>query len=90
VSNPHQEPDRERAIRAMRAKRHTRIRADRRKAAVQSGEALFVSVAEFAVLTGISPATIYRRLADGTLKSKKLVGRGNHKGRTLVDRSQLG
>ena len=31
-----------------------------------------VSVAEFRKLTGLSPATIARRLKDGTLKSTKL------------------
>jgi hypothetical protein len=86
--------ERERAIRRLRAQRNTRARVarrqERRKAAVKTGEALFVSVSEFAVLTGMSPATIYRRLADGTIKAKKVIGKRHKKGRTLINRAQLG
>jgi hypothetical protein len=86
--------DRARALRALRAKKQARARRDRakgrREAAIQSERALFVSVNEFAELSGLHPATIWRRIKDGTLKAKKLVGQGKAHGRVLVRRDQLG
>jgi excisionase family DNA binding protein len=86
--------ERELAIKRMRIKRnaHARVlrRKERRAEAVRSERALYVSVAEFAELTGVHPATVRRRIADGTLKAKKLVGKDNAFGRILILRDQLG
>jgi excisionase family DNA binding protein len=86
--------DRERAIRNMRERKHARSRSLRRKerraAAVQAETALYVSIAEFAELTGVHPATVRRRIADGTLKHTRLVGNNNKYGRVLIRRDQLG
>jgi excisionase family DNA binding protein len=94
VTIPQDQSERERAIRAMRAKRYTRARVlkskERRQAAIQSGEAKFVTVNEFAELTGVHQATVWRRIKDGTLKVKRLVGKNNKIGRTLIPLDQLG
>jgi hypothetical protein len=85
LSTHDDESERARAIRNLRARKQARLRKDRakarREAAVQSEKALFISVAEFAELSGLHPATIWRRIKDGTLKAKKLVGKGNKHGR---------
>jgi excisionase family DNA binding protein len=65
-------------------------RKERREAAIQSERALYVSAAEFAELTGVHPATVRRRIADGTLKHTRLIGDGNKFGRVLILRDQLG
>jgi hypothetical protein len=79
--------ERTRAARLARRRKQVRLRTDqaraRRQEAVQSGKALFVSINEFAELSGLHPATIYRRIKDGTFRSKKL------KGRLLIPRDQL-
>jgi hypothetical protein len=91
---PTSDSDRERAIHNMRARKNARVRTTRRKerrqAAIKSGEAFYVSVAEFAALSGLHPATIWRRIKDGTIEAKKLVGKGNKHGRVLIRRDQLG
>jgi excisionase family DNA binding protein len=83
-----EQSERERAIKLMRARKNARQRREsrlaRRAAAVETGKALYVSVSEAAVLTGLSVATIYRRVADGTFTHKKITGR------VLIERSQLG
>ena len=83
-----------RAKRNKKAKMQARLRKERarvqRAAAVQSGEAHTVSVAKAAELLGVSPDTIRRRIADGTIKAKKLVGEGRKWGPVLVYLDQLG
>jgi hypothetical protein len=86
--------ERARKIRNLRARQQARLRKERakarRKAAVHSGEARTVSVAKYAELSGLHPATIRRRIADGTLKAKKLVGKGKKWGPVLIYVDQLG
>jgi hypothetical protein len=94
VSTSQEQSARERSIRNMRARKNARARVlrrkERREAAIKSERALYVSVNEFAELSGLHPATIWRRIKDGTLKAKKLVGEGAKHGRVLVYRDQLG
>jgi excisionase family DNA binding protein len=79
-------------VKLARQRQLARDRADRlkadRKAAIRTGEALYVTVREAAVLTGLTTETIYRRVANGTLKAKK-IGKGRRGGRLLIGRSQL-
>jgi excisionase family DNA binding protein len=78
----------------MRARKNARARSLRRKArreaAIQSERVLYVSVAEYAELTGVHPATVRRRIADGTLRHTRLVGKDKKFGRILILRNQLG
>jgi excisionase family DNA binding protein len=89
LSNPTDNSDL--AVRAklseQRRARADRLKADR-KAAIRTGEAIYVTPREAAVLTGLTLETIYRRVANGTLKAKKL-GKGQRGGRLLIGRSQL-
>jgi hypothetical protein len=71
------------------ARTRTLRRKERRAEAIQSERALYVSVAEYSELVGVHPATVRRRIADGTLKHKKLVGKNNQHGRILILRDQL-
>ncbi len=66
-----------------------RGKADR-KAAIDSGRATFVSVAEFSERSGVHLATVYRRVADGTLRHKKLIGKGLKRGRVMIYADQIG
>jgi hypothetical protein len=83
-----------RAIRNLRAKKQARLRMERAKAsrdaAVKTGEARTVSVAKYAELSGLHPATIRRRIADGTLRATKLIGKGKKWGPVLIYVDQLG
>jgi hypothetical protein len=87
------ETDRELAIKRLRLRKNAQARVQRRKerraAAIQTEKALFVSVNEFAELVGVHPATVWRRIKDGTLKAKKLVGKNAKHGRVLIPRDQL-
>jgi predicted DNA-binding transcriptional regulator AlpA len=61
-------------------RRHYRERKEQRLEALNHPEKAnlkpaAVSIAEFAVLSGLSPATINRRIADGTIPSTKYLGR---------------
>jgi hypothetical protein len=54
-----------------------------RETAILTGKALALTPDEYATLHGISVWTAYRRVADGTLKAKKL-GKGKRGGRVLI------
>jgi hypothetical protein len=75
--------------RAEALKRQRRARVERRHAAraeaVKTGKAKFVSVAEYCLLTGLSPATIYRRIGDGTLAATKIGGKSKRGGKLLIE-----
>jgi excisionase family DNA binding protein len=79
--------ERARAARLARRREQVRLRAEaarsRRQEAVKSGKALYVSINEASELIGVHPATLKRRIDDGTFKAKKL------KGRWLIYRDQL-
>jgi hypothetical protein len=94
VSPAESESDRALAIKRMRDRKSARARSLRRKAsreaAIQTEKALYVSVNEFAELSGLHPATIWRRIKDGTLKARKIVGKSAKHGRVLIRRDQLG
>jgi excisionase family DNA binding protein len=82
------EDPRIRVIRLQRERKLRRARFERsrakRRAALNNGDAPFLSPREYSELTGLSIATVYRRLYDGKLKHRK-DGR-----RTLIYRDQLG
>jgi hypothetical protein len=90
----HHEDQRVRAIRLQRERKLARARRDkskaRREAAIKSGDAPTVSPREFSELSGLSIATVYRRVYDGTFKHKKLGPSGRKNGRVLIYRDQLG
>jgi excisionase family DNA binding protein len=81
-----------RAQRLARQRKQARVRAERlkqdRKAAIKTGAAIYITPRETAVLTGLTLETIYRRVAAGALRAKKL-GRGKRGGRLLIQRDQL-
>jgi hypothetical protein len=64
---------------ALRRKRERRLRAERQNALNDPGHAAVraaaVSIRDFKVMTGLSHASIFRRLRDGSLRSIKLAGR---------------
>jgi hypothetical protein len=74
-----------RAVRAARRRarliwlREKQLRAERREALNNPDAAALkpvaVSIRDFKLLTGLSNATIYRRIKDKTLKSVKICGR---------------
>jgi hypothetical protein len=95
TSSSPDESDRERSIRLMRARKNARLRKERSKArraaALKSGEAPTVTVREFSELSGLSQATVRRRIDDGILRIKERPGKGSIKfGRVLIYASQLG
>jgi hypothetical protein len=75
VSTSEIETDRELAIKRMRIRRNARARVlkskERRKAAIQRGEAKYVSPREYSELTSLHIATVHRRLKSGKLRFKK-------------------
>jgi hypothetical protein len=75
-----------------RGKRRERLnrRKDIRVEAIRSGKAVTVTPAEFSELSGLSLATVYRRVYDGTLKYKKMVPEGGKRGQILIFADQLG
>jgi hypothetical protein len=78
---------RERDRRRAQAERRT----TRRALALKTGRAATMTPAEFSEITGVSLATVYRRIADNTLKHKKLVAKGGKKrGVILIYAAQLG
>jgi hypothetical protein len=88
------EDPRVRAIRLARERKLATARREKSKASRQAlikrGDAPTVSPREFSELSGLSIATVYRRVADGTFKHKPLVGKGKKHGRVLIYRDQLG
>jgi hypothetical protein len=88
------EDPRVRSIELERERKLARARREKskanREAKLKTGEAAFVSPREYSQLSGISIATTYRRVRDGTLKHKPLVGQGKKHGRVLIYRDQLG
>jgi hypothetical protein len=88
------EDPRVRSIRLLRERRLARARREKAKASravkLKSGEALFVSPREFSELSGLSIATVYRHVYNGTLKYKKHIAKGGKNGRVLIHRDQLG
>jgi hypothetical protein len=93
VSENHEDP-RVRAIRLARERKLARARREKskasRQAAIKSGDAATISPREFSELFGLSIATTYRRVKDGTLRSRTLVAKGRTSGRVLIYRDQLG
>jgi len=75
--------------RVRRLARQRQARQADRKAAIDDGRATFVSPAEFAERSGVHLATVYRRLADGTLLHKKLIGKGLKRGRLMIYADQI-
>jgi hypothetical protein len=75
TSEPEPESERALAIKKLRSKRNARARVqrskERRQAAIQSGEAKFVSPREYSELTGLHIATVHRRLKAEKLRFKK-------------------
>jgi hypothetical protein len=75
-----------------RQRKQSRVRTQKRRAnretAMVSGKALTYTPDEFATLHGISVWTVYRRIADGSLKARKL-SKGRRGGRILVFANQL-
>jgi predicted DNA-binding transcriptional regulator AlpA len=71
---PVRNPERDKALARLRAKR---LRAERLKALSGRAEVkpATVSVREFILMTGLSHATIYRGIADGSIASTKKNGR---------------
>jgi hypothetical protein len=49
----------------------------------------YVSPPVFAERSGVHLATVYRRIHDGTLRCKKLIGKGKTRGRFMIDASEL-
>ncbi len=76
--------------RVRRLERQRQARQAHRKAVIDSGRATFVSPAEFAERSGVHLATVYRRVSDGTLRSKKLIGKGLKRGRVMIYADQIG
>jgi hypothetical protein len=49
----------------------------------------YISPTEFSRRSGVHLATVYRRVDDGTLKHRKLIGAGKRRGRLMIDASEL-
>jgi excisionase family DNA binding protein len=74
------QPKRDRTADMQRALRRKARDRDRRQAALNDPQSadvrpVAVSIADFSLMTGLSHATIYRRIADNTLRSVKLANR---------------
>jgi hypothetical protein len=84
--------DAARAQMLARQRRQARVRAEKmrtdRKLAVATGTAAFVSPREYAVSAGVNVMTVYRLVADGKVKAKKL-GKGRRGGRLLIFADQI-
>jgi hypothetical protein len=59
-----------------------------RAAAVENGKAVFISPIEYCIATGLHPATVYRRVASGEIRAKK-IGKGKRGGRILIYADEL-
>jgi hypothetical protein len=95
MSTPTTDSEDDRVKRAAAERERRRAAAERRKSrrteAIESGRAKTVTPEEYSAITGVSIATVYRRVADGALRHKRLASKdGAKKGPILIFADQLG
>jgi hypothetical protein len=92
LSIPETEDLRAKARRLARQRKANRAFAEKRRlaraAAVESGKAVFLSPTEYCIATGLHPATVYRRVASGEIRAKK-ISKGRRGGRILIYADEL-
>jgi hypothetical protein len=68
----------------------SKLKADAEAASSRTGPKIsYITPAEFAERGKVDIATVYRRIHDGTLRHKKLIGKGKTRGRFMIDESEL-